>query len=125
MKGVDKLTTTHYIRSREWNPNRRMKMRLERHGPVSVSNKTSKYARCYVSMTQETYTALEQLTERQVHALVKSALPGVLKNLGVSTETLVCRFSRLAGCSCGCSPAYLLDGVEVQFDLHVTLKHVA
>lgn len=45
------------------------------------------------------------------HTLAKSVL-GALADMGIHLDRM--RFSRTAGCSCGCSPAFITNGVTIK-----------
>lgn len=49
----------------------------------------------------------------------KEIMPEVLKELGLDPEMKV-RWSRYAGCSCPCSPGFILP-MNLGYDVHVTI----
>lgn len=64
-----------------------------------------------------------RLTAR--HKLIRPLIPAVLEQLGVSTPSEI-RYSRTAGCSCGCSPGFVLrgatyKGMDSGFDVFITV----
>ena len=51
----------------------------------------------------------------------KEVIPAVLAQMGLAADTKV-RWSQTAGCSCGCSPGFIIDnvlGTEVFVDVEV------
>ncbi len=50
----------------------------------------------------------------------KDVLPKVFSELGLAEGTRA-RWSQYAGCSCGCSPAFILDINLMNRDIHVSL----
>lgn len=50
----------------------------------------------------------------------KAIMPQVLAQLGLSPERV--QWSQKAGCSCPCSPGFILKGVRLRGDVHVTIK---
>jgi hypothetical protein len=61
-------------------------------------------------------------------ALLPEALAQLLADKSLrDVEALVmakATWSQRAGCSCGCSPGFVLDAVDVGYDVHVTVKPV-
>lgn len=49
-----------------------------------------------------------RLTDRQVIAMYRKALPAILTRLELPV-TIKARWSRTAGCGCGCSPGFILS----------------
>ena len=50
----------------------------------------------------------------------KTIMPDVLRQMGLPSFTKV-RWSQKAGCGCGCSPAFIVDG-HYGTDVHVTVE---
>lgn len=73
---------------------------------------------------------IESLMQRRTRPYneYRKLIPGILQDLGVTQD----EFSRLsigwrqnAGCSCGCSPGFIVDGWSAKlsgFDVYVTLE---
>jgi hypothetical protein len=50
----------------------------------------------------------------------KEVIPAVLEKMGLPTDTKV-RWSQYAGCSCPCSPGFIVDG-DSRRDVHVDVE---
>jgi hypothetical protein len=72
------------------------------------NHKRDKKARVYFNIQDE--TVLENLQHRRSRPikLFRALLPEVYKKLGVDSRA---RWSQYAGCSCPCSPGFILDDV--------------
>lgn len=57
---------------------------------------------------KERAKALRAIERRRVATMRADLIPHVLSALGLPPETSV-RYSRTAGCSCGCSPGFIID----------------
>lgn len=72
-------------------------------------------------------TILEQLETRRQRpytAYRKEVLPTVMKQLGIPEDTRV-RWSQYAGCSCPCSPGFIVEGYPQAIsrqDVYVTVS---
>jgi hypothetical protein len=62
---------------------------------------------------------LENRRQRPYTTFKKEVVPFVLQELGLSPNTKV-RWSRYAGCSCPCSPGFIIDD-DVGKDVHVRI----
>lgn len=81
----------------------------------------NKEARVYVHIEGE--SILENLQNRRSRPSThyrKNILPGVLAAQGITPERV--QWSQRAGCSCPCSPGFILKGVRIRSDLHVTIR---
>lgn len=71
-------------------------------------------------------TILDHLVNRRAepYRLVRKALDSILQDLGVSFAKA--RWSQRAGCSCPCSPGFVLDGASLNgqhaFDVFLTIR---
>lgn len=68
-------------------------------------------------------TVLENLENRRQRPYTiykKEIMPEVLRQMGLKSFTKI-RWSQKAGCPCGCSPAFLVDG-DFGTDVHVTVE---
>lgn len=80
-----------------------------------------KKTRVYVWRDDETIT--ENIINRRFRPhrqWRKDVLPKVFSELGLAEGTRA-RWSQYAGCSCGCSPAFILDINLMNRDIHVSL----
>jgi hypothetical protein len=80
-----------------------------------------KKARVYVWPEGE--SIIENLQNRRTrpHTVYrKEVIPGVLAALGLPADTRV-KWSQYAGCSCPCSPGFVIDGAHGR-DVHVTVE---
>jgi hypothetical protein len=60
---------------------------------------------------------------------IRPMLPDVLRELGINPEGLRFRWSRYAGCSCPCSPGFIVSGYvpksgDDYFDIHIEYEYV-
>lgn len=55
--------------------------------------------------------------------LLRAALPAILEATGLPAKTKA-RWSQYAGCSCPCSPGFVLDA-KPGFDIHATVRYAA
>ena len=58
--------------------------------------------------------------QRPYTAYKKEVIPAVLKAMGLPADTKV-RWSQYAGCSCPCSPGFVVDG-HSRHDVHVDVE---
>lgn len=58
--------------------------------------------------------------QREHTVYKKEVIPGVLEAMGLPADTKV-RWSQYAGCSCPCSPGFIVDG-DSRRDVHVTVE---
>jgi hypothetical protein len=93
-----------------------------------VSNQSKgwrKPSRIYIWPKGETIMDnLNNRRQRPYTVYRKEVLPGVLASLGIKIEDAQLRWSRYAGCSCPCSPGFILDGYYSELngkDILVTL----
>ena len=63
---------------------------------------------------------LEQRHKRPYTIYKKEIMPDVLRQMGLPSYSKV-RWSQKAGCPCGCSPAFIVDGHNGA-DVHVTVE---
>ena len=81
----------------------------------------SKQTRIYVWPKGETIMQnLMNRKQREHTVYKKEVIPGVLEAMGLPTDTKV-RWSQYAGCSCPCSPGFIVDG-DSRRDVHVTVE---
>ena len=68
--------------------------------------------RVYIHMTNE--TVLENLINRRSRPLneFRAVLRQALANMGVDQSKITYRWSQKAGCSCGCSPGFVIGGFD-------------
>jgi len=78
------------------------------HGNDYTDRRRNKKARVYINIQDE--SILENLMNRKSRPikLFRALLPDVYKKLGVDSKA---RWSQYAGCSCPCSPGFILDDV--------------
>ena len=78
------------------------------HGHDPSDHRRNKKTRVYFNIQDE--TILENLQRRRLRPikLFRALLPEVYKKLGVDSKA---RWSQYAGCSCPCSPGFILDDV--------------
>ena len=82
---------------------------------------TGAKARLYVWPKGETlFENLQNRRQRPYNVYKKEVLPEVWKQLGV--DPLRVRWSRYAGCSCPCSPGFIVEGGLFGKDVHVTVE---
>lgn len=60
---------------------------------------------------------------------IRPMLPEILTKLGINPDGLKFRWSRYAGCTCPCSPGFIVSGYvpkssEDYFDIHIEYEHV-
>jgi hypothetical protein len=68
-------------------------------------------ARVYFSMSKETvWSNLLERWNRPYKDFKVQAMPQVLEAMGLPADTKY-RWSQKAGCSCGCSPGFIIDSV--------------
>jgi len=87
-------------------------------------DKSSSKARLYIWPQGE--TIMENLVNRRHRPYVayrKEILPDLYKQLGWDSSVKA-RWSQYAGCSCPCSPGFVLSGVY-GVDIHVDAEHTA
>ncbi len=67
----------------------------------------------------ESEKGMEQFIYRHSRpvALYRALLPEIFKALGIPTDTKA-RWSQKAGCTCPCSPGFILDHVEWRHDFY-------
>jgi len=63
---------------------------------------------------------LQNRRQRPYTAYKKEVIPAVLKEMGLPADTKV-RWSQYAGCSCPCSPGFVVDG-DSRRDVHVDVE---
>jgi hypothetical protein len=63
------------------------------------------------------------LEEEPYQEVREQAIPGVLAMFQVDSEKV--GWSQRAGCSCGCSPGFILRDVEERFDIFLTIEVLA
>jgi len=81
----------------------------------------SKQTRIYVWPKGETIMQnLMNRKQREHTVYKKEVIPGVLEAMGLPADTKV-RWSQYAGCSCPCSPGFIVDG-DSRRDVHVTVE---
>lgn len=79
------------------------------------------HARLYVHVKGE--SIMDNLMNRRSRPSTfyrKEVLPVVLKQFGLTPEKVV--WSQKAGCSCPCSPGFILKGVSRRSDFHATIS---
>lgn len=85
-----------------------------------IDRARNRKARVYIFPKGE--TVLDNLTNRWARPATvykKEVIPHVLTAMGLAADTKV-RWSQKAGCSCGCSPGFIIDsviGTEVFVDI--------
>ena len=50
----------------------------------------------------------------------KEVLPQLFRKLGLKTPAKL-GWSQKAGCSCGCSPGFIVQSRDIPYDIHVTV----
>lgn len=85
----------------------------------------AQHSRCYVA-TSDSFNVLEDLENRQrrPHQVWKPLVLDVLKRIGVEPDQV--NWNQRAGCTCGCSPGFILRGRHLtgKVTFSVTLKGV-
>ena len=69
-------------------------------------------------------TTVEQLFARRERPYIvwrKTVIPHVLRDLGLPSDTRV-RWSQYAGCTCPCSPAFIIEGTDGYKNVYVQLE---
>ena len=80
-----------------------------------------KQTRIYVFPKGETIMQnLMNRKQREHTVYKKEVIPAVLEKMGLPADTKV-RWSQYAGCSCPCSPGFIVDG-DSRRDVHVTIE---
>jgi len=80
-----------------------------------IRKDASKATRVYVWPKGETILEnLENRRERPYTVYRKEVIPAVLAKLGLPSDTKV-RWSQYAGCSCPCSPGFIIDADRGKF----------
>ena len=82
--------------------------------------------RIYVWPEDETIKEnFENRRQRPYTIYKKEVLPQLFRKLGLSPEKV--GWSQKAGCSCPCSPGFVVQSRDIPFDIHVTVtdKYVA
>ena len=75
-----------------------------------VRKKMNLLTRIHVFLEGETIIQnLENRHQRPYTVYKKEILPSVLRQMGLPADTKA-RWSQKAGCSCGCSPAFIIEG---------------
>jgi hypothetical protein len=81
----------------------------------------SKQTRIYVWPRGETIMQnLMNRKQREHTVYKKEVIPSVLEAMGLPADTKV-RWSQYAGCSCPCSPGFIVDG-DSRRDVHVEVE---
>ena len=63
----------------------------------------------------------EELSHRKATEKIKEVFSPALREL-LKSDELKMRFSRTAGCSCGCSPGFILENVDTPFDIWMDVE---
>ena len=94
-----------------------------RYNKARFEAKRNKHARCYVS-DKRPFNLLEDLENRtrRPHVVWKPRVVEALARIGVTADQIF--WSQKAGCSCGCSPAFILKGVTNEADISVVLPDI-
>jgi len=80
-----------------------------------------KQTRIYVWPQGETIMDNLMNRKQRPHTIYKKeVIPSVLEKMGLSADTKV-RWSQYAGCSCPCSPGFIVDG-DSRRDVHVDVE---
>jgi hypothetical protein len=94
---------------------------IRERGPMVSWREYSKQTRIYVWPQGETIMEnLMNRKQREHTVYKKEVIPGVLEAMGLPADTKV-RWSQYAGCSCPCSPGFVVDG-HSRHDVHVTVE---
>ena len=81
----------------------------------------AKQTRIYVWPQGETIMDNLMNRKQRPHTTYKKeVIPSVLEKMGLPADTKV-RWSQYAGCSCPCSPGFIVDG-DSRRDVHVTVE---
>lgn len=94
-----------------------------RHSRPRFERKRHTHSRCYVSDLRP-FNLAEDLDNRtrRPHTVWKPLVVEALGRIGVKPEAI--HWNQRAGCSCGCSPAFILKGVTNAVDFTVVLSDV-
>ena len=89
---------------------------------ISQENGNAK-PRLYIWVDKE--AVLENLENRRKrpYTIYRMAVPEILKKAGFNSEGVKANWSQTAGCSCGCSPGFILNNTEgIYDDIHASIK---
>lgn len=81
--------------------------------------------RIYVWLDSETIIQnMQDRRDRPYTVYKKEVLPALFRLLGIAPVEV--RWSQKAGCSCPCSPGFIVPNYDIPYDIHVTItdKHV-
>ena len=94
-------------------------------GASSKPNATSFYHRPRIYISPDGETVMENFTEgrhtRPYTQYRKDVLPALFRKLGLDASSIKAGWSQKAGCSCPCSPGFIVNKGEVPWDIHVTV----
>ena len=94
-------------------------------GASSKSNATDFYHRPRIYVSPEGETVMENFTEgrhtRPYTLYRQEVLPALFRLLGISDVKV--GWSQKAGCSCPCSPGFIVKDGSLPFDIHVTVTN--
>lgn len=78
--------------------------------------------RIYIHLDGETIRVnLEKRRERPYSIYKKEVLPQVWRALGLNGNEIKVGWSQKAGCSCSCSPGFVVKDDGIPWDLHITV----
>lgn len=96
-------------------------MRIEKYERLPMVKNYYNETRVYIWPGDE--SILDQMVTRHCrpHTIWrKEIMPKVLKELGLPLDTEI-KWSQYAGCSCPCSPGFIIKGHREHMDVHVHL----
>jgi len=72
----------------------------------------------------EKESILQNLSERhnRPYQEYRKVIPEILKQLNIDSEKVTYKWSQKAGCSCPCSPGFIVRGLDETSDIFVTIK---
>lgn len=89
---------------------------------VKSKNMHTPKTRIYIFQKDETIIEnLQNRTVRPYTTYKKEVIPEILQSLNLPAETKV-KWSQKAGCACGCSPAFIVEG-DYSKDVFVTISN--
>lgn len=90
----------------------------------TVKPKTMHTQKTRIYIFQQDETIIENLQKRTVRPYTtykKEVIPSILKSLNLPEKTKV-KWSQYAGCSCPCSPGFIVEG-DYSKDVFVTISN--
>lgn len=90
-----------------------------------ASSKPNFYHRPRIYIGPDGETVMENLVKgrhtRPYTLYKKEVLPLLFRKLGLDASSIKAGWSQKAGCSCPCSPGFIVKTGDIPFDIHVTV----